>query len=54
MIALRNPVTVAVAEFAMASSKKLMPDTATHSKSILGRKGAASVSQVGYDSAAMS
>ncbi len=54
MIAFNNPVTDADVELATASLRKFIPEVATHWRLIGGRNGAASVSQSGYEKAAMS
>lgn len=54
VMAFKNPETDADVEFATASLRKVFPDVATHWRLIGGRKGAVSVSQSGYEKAAMS
>lgn len=53
VMASRKSDTDADVELATASLRKLMPDVATHWRSISGKKGAALVNQAGYDSSAI-
>ena len=53
-MALRKPETDAELELVTASLKKFVPDVATHSRSISGKKGAALVNQAGYERSATS
>ena len=53
-MAFRKPETDAELELVTASLKKFVPDVATHSRSISGKKGAALVNQAGYERSATS
>ncbi len=54
VMAFKNPETDADVELWTAVFKNAFPEVAMHAKSSFGKNGAASVSQSGYEKAAMS